>query len=68
MAKKIEQIVKRLEGHVQKVEAEAKGEANAEAKAKKEKHLAHLRARLEAQMQRHLDLMAEIIARAPESA
>jgi len=62
---KIGQVVKRLEAQAKKVEAEAKGEANAKARANKEKDLVELKARLEANMQRHLDLFAEIIAKAP---
>ena len=65
---KIETVVKRLEGHISKVEAEVKVEANARAKADKEKDLAELRARLESNMQAHLDLMAEVIAKAPAQA
>jgi Cu/Ag efflux protein CusF len=65
---KIGQVVKRLEAQAKKVEAETRGEANAQIKAKKEKELAELNARLEANMQRHLDLFAEIIARAPMQA
>lgn len=65
---KIADIVKRLQDHEAKVEAEAKTAANAEAKAAKERQLADLKARLEANMQRHLDLFAEIIAKAPPQA
>jgi hypothetical protein len=65
---KIGQVVKRLESQAQKMEAEARVEANPQAKAKKGKELAELKARLEANMQRHLDLFAEIIARAPVQA
>ncbi len=65
---KIGNVVKRLEAHAEKLQAEAKSEANAEVKAKKGRDLVQLRARLETNMQRHLDLFAETIAKAPEQA
>ncbi|MBI2846786.1 MAG: hypothetical protein HYX82_02785 [Chloroflexi bacterium] len=66
---KIEQVVKRLETHAKEKEAEIKVEVDARAKAHKEREqLADLKARLEANMQRHLDLFAEVIAKAPEQA
>ena len=65
---KIADVVKRLQDNAAKVEVEAKTAANADAKAAKDRQLADLKARLEANMQRHLDLFAELIAKAPPQA
>jgi len=65
---KISQVMERLQKHAEKLKAEAKAEGRADAKVQKEKALAHVQAVMEANIQRHLDIFAEIIARAPESA
>jgi len=65
---KISNVVKRLEAQAQKLDREAKSEAQADAKARKEKAHADVTAKLEANMQRQLDLFAEVIADAPPQA
>ncbi|MBI4336358.1 MAG: hypothetical protein HY683_00815 [Chloroflexi bacterium] len=65
---KIEQVVKRLENQAKELEVKVKAESDTRVKAEKERDLARLRARLEANMQHHLDLFAEVIAKAPEQA
>lgn len=63
---KIAQVVERLEAHALKLAERAEAEASAEARLRLRDNLAQLKARLEASMRKHLDVFAEVIARAPE--
>ncbi len=64
---KIEQVVDRLERHVKNIEAEVKAEARAEVKARKQESLDRIQVRLDANMERHLNLFAQVVADAPDS-
>ncbi|MCI0439884.1 MAG: hypothetical protein L0177_12240 [Chloroflexi bacterium] len=64
---KIEQVVDRLERHVKNIEAEVKAEARAEVKARKQENLDRIKVRLDANVERHLNLFAQVVADAPES-
>ncbi len=63
---KIAQVVERLEAHALKLAERAEAEASAEAKLRLRDNLAQLKARLEASMQKHLDVFTRVIASAPE--
>ena len=64
----IEQVLKRLEDHAKKADVDEKGSKNGSDKDRNKKAKLDLQARLEANMKQRLDLFAQIIARAPESA
>src|SRR5206468_4087694 len=65
---KIGQIVDRLERQAEQLEAKVKTEADANAKVKEEKDVADVKARLEANMQAHVQRFQQVIDKAPEQA
>jgi Cu/Ag efflux protein CusF len=65
-AMRLEKIIARLDKHVKDKKVEAERERDAQAKGRKQHDVERLKARLEANLQEHLDRFAEVIARAPE--
>ncbi|HLF03686.1 MAG TPA: hypothetical protein VI855_00490 [Dehalococcoidia bacterium] len=62
---KIEQIVERLEAHTARLQDEAGAEADDAARIRKEHEATQLMDRLEANRQRHLDRLEQVIDKAP---
>jgi hypothetical protein len=65
---KIERVVERLEANAARLRQEAAATRDAEAKSRKEREMAKLEERLDANRQRHLERLEEVIAQVPEEA